>query len=100
MPALANERTAPLRGSPPAGRIKTVILSVRSTYEGFAMATIATIGIDRAISVFSIHAVSDRGAVQMHCTIYRAKLVPLIAQISPCLIGMTRAARTTVMTRR
>jgi transposase len=52
------------------------------------MATIATIGIDLAKSAFSVHAVSDGGAVQMHCTVSRAKLLPLIAKLSPCLIGM------------
>ncbi len=55
------------------------------------MAMIATIGIDLAKSVFSIHAVSDRGVVQMHCTVSRAKLVPLVplvAKLPPCLIGM------------
>ena len=52
------------------------------------MATIATVGIDLAKSVFSVHAVSDRGVVQMHCTVSRAKLVPLVAKLPPCLIGM------------
>jgi transposase len=55
---------------------------------GLAMSNIATVGIDLAKSVFSVHAVSDTGAVQMHCTVSRAKLLPLIAQIPPCLIGM------------
>jgi hypothetical protein len=31
------------------------------------MSTIATVGIDLAKSVLSVHAVSDRGVVQMHC---------------------------------
>ena len=52
------------------------------------MSTIATVGIDLAKSVFSVHAVSDRGVVQMHCTVSRAKLFLLITRLPPCLIGM------------
>lgn len=52
------------------------------------MSAIATVGIDLAKSVFSIHAVSENGAVKMHSTVSRAKLLPLVAQLAPCLIGM------------
>jgi transposase len=52
------------------------------------MSAIATVGIDLAKSVFSIHAVNEHGKVQMHCTVSRSKLLPLIAGLSPCLIGM------------
>ena len=52
------------------------------------MSAIATVGNDLAKSVFSIHAVNEHGKVQMHCTVSESKLMPLIAGLSPCLIGM------------
>src|ERR1700687_1851206 len=52
------------------------------------MSAIGTVGIDLAKSVFSIHAVNEHGRVQMHLSVSRSKLIPLIAALSPCLIGM------------
>jgi transposase len=52
------------------------------------MKAIATVGIDLAKSVFSVHAVSRCGAVQIRRAVSRAKLLQLVAGLSPCLIGM------------
>ena len=50
---------------------------------------IVTVGIDLAKSVFAIHGVDEAGkAVLVKPKVSRDQLVPLIAQLSPCLIGM------------
>ena len=47
-----------------------------------------TVGIDLAKNVFSLHGVDAEGAVVLRRSVNRAKLLELIAQLSPCLIGM------------
>jgi transposase len=49
---------------------------------------VTTCGIDLAKNVFSVHAVDGAGAVVLRKTVNRARLVSLIAQLSPCLIGL------------
>ncbi len=50
---------------------------------------IITVGIDLAKSVFAVHGVDDSGkAALIKPKVSRADLLPLIAQLSPCLIGM------------
>jgi transposase len=39
-------------------------------------------------STFSLHGVSANGEVVLRCTLSRAKLSELVAQLPPCLIGM------------
>ncbi|QSP94189.1 IS110 family transposase [Marinobacter salinisoli] len=49
---------------------------------------VTTIGIDLAKNVFSIHGVDSHGKVVVRKRLNRSKLLPLIAQLPPCLIGM------------
>jgi len=51
--------------------------------------SIMTIGIDLAKNVFAVHGVDENGkAVLVKPKVTRDQLLPLIAQIPPCLIGM------------
>ena len=51
--------------------------------------SIITIGIDLAKNVFAVHGVDHDGkAVLIRPKLARAELLPLIAQLPPCLIGM------------
>ncbi|KAF7961444.1 hypothetical protein AWV80_33300 [Cupriavidus sp. UYMU48A] len=50
---------------------------------------IVTVGIDLAKNVFAIHGVDEAGkAMLVKPKVSRDQLVPLIAQLPPCLIGM------------
>jgi len=49
---------------------------------------VTTVGIDLAKNVFSLHGVDGRGAVVLRKTVSRARLMPLIAQLPACVIGM------------
>lgn len=51
--------------------------------------SIITVGIDLAKSVFAVHGVNDSGkAALVKPKVQRADLLPLVAQLPPCLIGM------------
>ncbi len=52
------------------------------------MNLVSTLGIDLAKNVFSVHGVNLNGEVVLRRTVPRAKLGELVAQLSPCLIGM------------
>jgi len=52
------------------------------------MNLVSTLGIDSAKNTFSVHGVSNTGEVVLRRTVPRAKLVELVAQLSPRLIGM------------
>jgi hypothetical protein len=52
------------------------------------MGKITTVGIDLAKQVFSIHAVDDEGHVVLRKRVGRARLLPTLAQLPPCLVGM------------
>ena len=52
------------------------------------MEKVTTVGIDLAKSVFSLHGVDTHGAVVLRKTVSRAKLLAMVAQLPPCLIGM------------
>lgn len=48
-----------------------------------------TIGIDLAKNVFAVHGVDDNGKPALvRPKLARAELLPLIAQLPPCVIGM------------
>jgi transposase len=50
---------------------------------------IVTVGIDLAKNVFSVHGVDEAGkAVLVRTEVTRAKLLQLIANLPPCLIGI------------
>lgn len=52
------------------------------------MRRISTVGIDLAKSVFQLHGTDVQGKAVMQKKIRRAELKPVIANLSPCLIGM------------
>lgn len=52
------------------------------------MSNVTTCGIDLAKNVFSVHAVDGHGAVVLRKTVSRSRLVTLVAQLPPCLIGI------------
>ncbi len=52
------------------------------------MDKVTTLGIDLAKNVFSIHGVDERGKEVVRKTISRARLMPFLAQLPPCLIGL------------
>ncbi|RMV29729.1 ISPsy16, transposase, partial [Pseudomonas savastanoi pv. phaseolicola] len=50
---------------------------------------IITVGIDLAKAVFAVHGIDEAGkATLVKPKVARDQLVPLIAQLPPCLIGM------------
>lgn len=51
--------------------------------------SIITIGIDLAKNVFAVHGVDDKGkAALVKPKVARDKLLELVAQLPPCVIGM------------
>ena len=52
------------------------------------MDKVTTMGIDLAKNVFSIHGVDEAGRVVLRKTVTRARLMPLVAQLPACLIGL------------
>jgi transposase len=52
------------------------------------MSIVSTVGIDLAKNVFSVHAVDAQGTVVIRRSVSRHKLAELVAQLSPCLIGL------------
>jgi transposase len=49
---------------------------------------ITTVGIDLAKNIFSVHGVNGHGIVIIRQTVRRERLMELVAQLEPCLIGM------------
>jgi transposase len=56
--------------------------------EGEVMDNVTTVGIDLAKNVFSVHGVDAGGMVRVRKTVSRGKLVELVAQLPPCVIGL------------
>lgn len=52
------------------------------------MKEITTVGIDLAKNVFSLHGVDGRGRVVLRRTVTRTRLLELVAELPPCVIGM------------
>lgn len=52
------------------------------------MDNVTTVGIDLAKNVFSVHGVDATGKTVLRRTVIRSKLVSLVAQLPPCLIGL------------
>lgn len=51
--------------------------------------TIVTIGIDLAKNIFAVHGISSEGKAELvRPSVKREQFEPLIASLSPCLIGM------------
>ena len=49
---------------------------------------VTTLGIDLAKSIFRIHGVDCRGAVVLRRQLTRKQLLPFLARLEPCLVGM------------
>jgi len=54
---------------------------------------VTTLGIDLAKSIFRVHSVDDRGVAVLRKQLTRKQLLPFLARLSPCLIGMEAQAR-------
>ena len=52
------------------------------------MAQVTTVGIDLAKNVVCIHGVDTQGHVVVKKRLARHKVLPFVAQLPPCLIGM------------
>jgi len=51
--------------------------------------SIITIGIDLAKNIFAVHGVNEQGKAELvKPKVQRDQLLPLIANLPPCLIGM------------
>jgi transposase len=55
------------------------------------MAQVTTLGIDLAKNVVCVHGVDGHGNVVVKKRLTRPKVLPFVAQLSPCLIGMEAA---------
>ena len=49
---------------------------------------VTTLGIDLAKSVFQLHGVDARGVVMLRKQLRRKQVLPFLARLSPCLVGM------------
>ena len=58
-----------------------------SPTEGPAM-KVTTLGIDLAKSIFRLHGVDARGVAVLRRQLTRKQLLPFLAKLSPCLVGM------------
>lgn len=52
------------------------------------MNKVTTLGIDLAKNTFSLHGVDENGREALRKSVSRARLMPFIAQLPPCLIGL------------
>ena len=52
------------------------------------MNTVSTVGIDLAKNVFSVDGVDGRGKAVVHRVLRRRQLLPFMAQLPSCLVGM------------
>jgi len=61
---------------------------------------VTTIGIDLAKSVFQIHGIDERGKAVFRKKVSRKKLLPTLANIGPCLVGLEACAGANYWTRK
>jgi len=55
---------------------------------GATMAQMTTLGLDTAKQVFQRHGVDVQGHVVLHKRVTRQQVLPLLAQLPPCLVGL------------
>src|SRR5919202_5570868 len=55
---------------------------------GSTMRQITTLGIDTAKQVFQLHGVDAQGNTVLHKRVTRKQVLPLLAQLPPCLVGL------------
>ena len=56
--------------------------------EGSTMRQMSTVGIDTAKQVFQLHGVDAQGHVVLHKRVTRKQVLPLLAQMPPCLVSL------------
>src|SRR5487761_2172647 len=61
--------------------------SGRKAREGLKV-NVRTLGIDLAKNVFRVHGVDENGKILIARQLRRRQLLPFIAQLKPCLVGM------------
>src|SRR5215813_15642647 len=70
----------------------SVMMRVRSIITPFAggstMRQITTLGIDTAKQVFQLHGVDAQGNTVLHKRVSRKQVLPLLAQLPSCLVGL------------
>ena len=52
------------------------------------MNKISVLGIDLAKNIFQLHGIDEHGEVVLQKSVKRSQLIPLLATLSPCLIGI------------
>jgi transposase len=62
--------------------------TITSCAGGSTMRQITTLGIDTAKQVFQLHGVDAKGNTVLHKRVSRQQVLPLLAQLPPCLIGL------------
>src|SRR5204862_670146 len=65
-----------------------VCVHFQPTRKGEVMNNVTTIGIDLAKNSFSVHGVDSAGAVVLRKTVSRARLMGLLIEQPPCVIGL------------
>src|ERR1700736_3565378 len=70
----------------------------KRTTGGSAM-QVTRIGMDIAKQIFDLHGVDRRGKVVLRRTVRRERLLELLAQLTPCTIGMKAGAGRTICNR-
>jgi transposase len=58
------------------------------TTEGEGTLQVTTLGIDLAKRVFQLHGVDKHGKVVLHKRMSREQLLPFVANLPPCLVGL------------
>lgn len=73
---------------PTASRCARVGLLSKRPTEGAAHMVISTLGIDLAKSFFQLHGVAADGEMVLQKRVRRSALLPTLAALPPCLIGL------------
>jgi transposase len=60
------------------------------------MRQITTLGLDTAKQVFQLHGVDAQGHTVLHKRVSRKQVLPLLARLPPCLVGLNPPIRTSL----
>jgi transposase len=69
-----------------------MVLSADHQREGAVLMKITTIGLDIAKNIFQVHGIDDEGHAVLRRKIRRDRLLALLGEFGPCLIGMEACA--------
>jgi transposase len=58
---------------------------------------VTTLGIDLAKSIFRLHGVDAHGVAVLRRQLTRKQLLPFLAKLSPCLVGMEAGPRSALL---